>query len=171
MDRIPVDLEISPGGTPKTLVERAAELKREANRKANSRNDVNSRYDEVWCVFDIDEHPFVPDAKQQAQQHQIKVAISNPCFELWVLLHFQDQQAHIERGAVQHLCRQYLPGYSKRLPYEQLAPLYDQARRRAGDLAAWQATRGGEGSNPSTAVYKLTERIKTIAQKKQGISD
>ena len=37
---------------------------------------------EVWCVFDIDEHPKVLEASQQAMDNGLKVAISNRCFEL-----------------------------------------------------------------------------------------
>jgi hypothetical protein len=72
-------------------------------------NFSNCDYDEVWCVFDIDEHPFVPETKRQARDNEISTAISNPCFELWIRLHFQDRRAHIERAQVQHKCRRYLP--------------------------------------------------------------
>jgi hypothetical protein len=71
LDRSLVKLVLSPGGTPKTLVERAVDLKRAARREAKSKKDQNLDYDEVWCVFDIDEHPFLPDAKQQARDNQI----------------------------------------------------------------------------------------------------
>src|ERR1700674_3085350 len=70
------------GGTPKTLVDRAVEEK-----KRTARSQFG-RYDEVWCVFDFDEHPFIPEAKQKAQANGIRVAMSNPCFELWLMLHF-----------------------------------------------------------------------------------
>lgn len=92
-----VDVKISPGGVPKTLVERATEMKKAGEREANTKKDEYLRYDEVWCVFDIDDHPKIADARQQARDNGIDLAISNPCFELWVLLHFQDQRAHISR--------------------------------------------------------------------------
>jgi len=57
LDRSLVELEVISGGVPKTLVERAVAIKRAA------RKDPNLDYDEVWCAFDIDEHPFVPEAK------------------------------------------------------------------------------------------------------------
>jgi hypothetical protein len=155
-----IDLEIEPGGTPKTLVKRAAERKREADGKARKLKDDNQRYEEVWCVFDIDEHPLIPAAKDQARANGIEMAISNPCFELWALLHFQDQSAHIERRRVQHLCRQLMPGYEKRLDYEALSPKYPDALRRAEDLERWHESRDTVGANPSTTVYRLVERIK-----------
>jgi hypothetical protein len=116
----------------------------------------------VWCVFDIDEHPLIPEAKDQARANGIELAISNPCFELWALLHFQDKSAHIERGKVQLLCRQLMPGYEKKLNYEALRPRYPDALKRAEDLERWHDSRNTVGANPSTMVHRLIERI--IAQ-------
>jgi hypothetical protein len=90
-ERSLVELVIEAGGTPKTLVERAVALKKESKRQA--KKDPNLGYEHVWCVFDVDEHPYVAEAQQQARDNKIDVAISNPCFELWALLHFQDQHA------------------------------------------------------------------------------
>src|SRR5205809_3518584 len=52
------------GDTPKTLVERAVEQKKEAERQARRAKNDFLKYDEVWCVFDVDEHPHLADAKQ-----------------------------------------------------------------------------------------------------------
>lgn len=153
-----VEVELSPGGVPKTLVERAAEMKRDADAKATK--DENERYDEVWCVFDIDDHPKIDDAKQQARDNGIKLAISNPCFELWVLLHFQDQSAHISRAKLRTECRKHLPGYEKDLPTEKLDPHYDKAATRAQKLDEWQQQQGRKDANPSTGIYKLTKIIR-----------
>jgi hypothetical protein len=158
-----IELEIRPGGAPKDLVERAAVLKKESNREASRRADDNQKYEEVWCVFDIDEHPLIPEARDQARANGIDLAISNPCFELWALLHFQDQSAHIERGKVQHLCEQLMPGYEKELNYETLKPKYADALRRAGSLEKWHNSRDTAGANPSTTVYRLVERIMSQA--------
>ena len=113
-----VQIEIvRSGGVPKSIVERAVSMKREAQREAKARRDANLVYDEVWCVFDVDEHPHLAEALDQAQANAIHVALSNPCFELWILLHFEDQRAHIERHKLQSACRQHLPGYSKVAAY------------------------------------------------------
>lgn len=47
-------------------------------------------YDKIWCVFDVDipVNPNLNKAIQLAMQHKIKIALSNPCFEFWYLLHF-----------------------------------------------------------------------------------
>ena len=163
-ERIPIDLEISPGGVPVTLVHRAVELKRTAEKEARTRRDENLLYDQVWCVFDIDEHPGVPEAQEQARANGIDVAISNPCFELWMLLHFRDQRAHIDRAVVHRECAKHLPGYEKDVPFAKLHPNYVEAVRRAYELEAWQQSRGCEGSNPWTAIHKLTENIRSFGR-------
>jgi hypothetical protein len=164
LDRSLIDLELSPGGTPRTLVQRAVGLKRAAERLARNRRDTNLRYDEVWCVFDVDEHPFLAEAQQQANDNHVEVALSNPCFELWILLHFRDQWAFIDRAAVQRECREFLPDYEKNVPCDALYPLYPEAVRRAVELQRWQETRGPAAANPSTRVYVLTERIKDLGR-------
>lgn len=103
--------------SPRLLVERAAAKKREAQRDAKSRRDEFLAYDEVWCVFDVDEHPHLHDARQQARDNGIDLAVSNPCFELWALLHFQDHTAHIERADARRRLKRHLPGYEKALPF------------------------------------------------------
>jgi hypothetical protein len=107
----------------------------------------------------VDEHRLLPEAKQQARDNGIELAISNPCFELWALLHFRDQCKHIERGPLHHACGQYMPGYDKRLPTKILHPLLETALRRARDLEEWQKSRGNSGANPSTGVYRLMNQI------------
>src|SRR3954451_2941209 len=93
-----VDIEIDKaGGVPKTLVERAVAKKKDSKRAVSRDGDPNLLYDEIWCVFDVDEHPNLQDAKQQAKANGIELAISNPCFELWLHLHFKEQTASIER--------------------------------------------------------------------------
>jgi hypothetical protein len=159
-----IEVEISPGGTPRTLVQRAAEMKKAAEREA--RRDANLLFEEVWCVFDVDEHPFLPEAKQQARDNQIEVAISNPCFELWILLHFRDQRASIDRADLHRECREFLPGYEKAVPCDTLHAHYAEALQRALELAHWQETRGTPDANPSTGVHLLTERIKSFGSKR-----
>jgi hypothetical protein len=154
-----VELQIEPGGTPKTLVERAVEFKKAAERAAKTTKDENLKYDATWCVFDVDEHPYLAEAQQQARDNGISVAVSNPCFELWALLHFQDQRAHIDRREVRRLCQQHMPRYDKRLPCEVLLERYPAALRRSTALVEWHHTRDTDGENPSTGVHRLTEEI------------
>ncbi|MGB7758835.1 MAG: RloB family protein [Bryobacteraceae bacterium] len=163
-----IHLEIVPGGVPKSVVERAVQIKKESEREAELREDENLRFDSVWCVFDVDVHPFVIEAKQQAQANAINVAVSNPCFELWFLLHFQAQTAHIERQKVQHLCRKYMPGYEKTPDCDALRPHQASAIERATQIENWQQTRDSAGANPSTGVHRLIQQIQAACRRSAG---
>lgn len=160
----------SEGGAPKTLVERAAIRKKSSEEEARRARDENLKYDEVWCVFDIDEHPKIPDARQQARDNAINLAISNPCFELWLLLHFREQHAHVERKPITKLLRNHIPDYRKRVPFETLRDGYSEAVLRAQQLDKHHIDVGNEGDNPSTNVYLLTERIREFGRKSRSRS-
>jgi hypothetical protein len=106
----------------------------------------------------------VDEARQQARANGIKLAISNPCFELWALLHFQDQSADLSRQAARRQLKHHIPEYEKVLPFHRLASGYEQAVERAKDLDHRCETAGCPGGNPSTGVHALTERIRLGAQ-------
>ncbi len=74
---IRVDLEAS-GAVPLTLVNAAAEARTRTSRG-------QGEGDEVWCLFDVEwprNHPDLPEAKARADRRDVRLAISNPCFEL-----------------------------------------------------------------------------------------
>jgi hypothetical protein len=147
-------------GTPRTLVQRAAELKKTAAKEAKRTGDPDAEWDEVWRVFDIDEHPHVPEAREQAGANGIKLAVSNPNFELWALLHFQDQRSGQHRDRIRALLKKHLPDYVKTLPFDELIERLPAAEERAKKLCHWHHTRGTRESNPSTHVHLLVARIR-----------
>ena len=162
-----VEVEVLPEcGVPKSLVERAVERKKFARKEARRHSDPYLEYDEVWCVFDVDTHPNLPEAKQQAHDNGLNLAISNPCFELWILLHFQEQHAEQPHGAIQKAVRKYLQDFVKEVPYDRVQPHYEQAVTRAKALMEWQVRQGRPDGNPSTAVHKLTERIAELGKER-----
>lgn len=158
-----IELEIRPGGDPKLLVERAVQIKSKSDQLADRRADGFLTYDQVWCVFDVDQHERLSDALQHARDNEIRVAVSNPCFELWALLHFQDQTAHIDRRKLRRLCKKYMPQYDKELPSAILVELRSQAKGRAAQLDQWHENRGTIGANPSTGVYRLVAEIEAAS--------
>ena len=89
-----------PAGVPLTLVGRAKQRRDEADLAASRAGDDFLRYDEVWCVFDVDEHPHVVSAREGALAAGLRIAMSNPCFELWLLLHFADNPGMQPRPTV-----------------------------------------------------------------------
>jgi hypothetical protein len=152
---------LGPAGVPVTVVETAIAERQLADEEARRERDENLRWDQVWAVFDIDDHPNVAAAKQLALANDILLAVSNPCFELWALLHFADQRGHIARGKLRAVLQEHLPGYAKELLFAKMHAGYGDAVRRAQELddAATRADRAGR--NPTTSVYLLTEMIRT----------
>jgi hypothetical protein len=59
--------------------------------------DVRLAEDEYWAVFDVDHHDpkELSAAASVARQRGYGLAGSNPCFELWLLLHLTDDVATI----------------------------------------------------------------------------
>ena len=103
-------------------------------------------------------------AVERADAEQIELAISNPCFEYWFLLHFRESGAFFHNGheLLQEL-RQHIPAYAKNTDiFDQLYPLTDTALERAER----QYTRHPEREqdrypNPATTVYKLLNSLRT----------
>lgn len=147
-------------GAPRTLVRVAKERKREAEREARRQGDPALAYDQVWCVFDVDEHPNLGDALQMARDNGIHLAVSNPCFELWLLLHFRDSPGTRDRHDLQHLLRAYLVGYDKHLDFGDAAPGVCVADERTRRLDEHAERLDEPGSNPTTGMWRLTRYIR-----------
>ena len=89
-----------------TVVDRAVEKKRDEAKEA--RRGRGRASDEYWCVIDVDQHPKLGPAVEKAIANDIGVAVSNPCVELWFILHFQDQAAEIDRKRAQAISKELL---------------------------------------------------------------
>jgi hypothetical protein len=82
------------GSAPLTLVRRAVKLRKRSIAE-------NDEVDEVWCVFDVEwpksgqHHPNLREAVQLAEANGVHLAVSNPSFELWLILHFRKQSAFL----------------------------------------------------------------------------
>lgn len=72
------------GRDPKTLVERAADLKAKEDKEA--RRERFDSWESVWAVTDVDAVSMFA-AQQLARQEAVGLAVSNPCFEVWLIDH------------------------------------------------------------------------------------
>lgn len=72
------------GRDPKTLVERAADLKAKEDKEA--RRERFDSWESVWAVTDVDAFSMFA-AQQLARQEAVGLAVSNPCFEVWLIDH------------------------------------------------------------------------------------
>jgi hypothetical protein len=155
-----VTIEVaSEHGVPKTLVEHAKRYKEQAQAKANREGDDNLAYDSVWCVFDTDEHPRVGEAMEMARDNDICLAISNPCFELWLLLHFRDNPGAQLRDKINKKLIKHVPNYDKHVDYVTYSAGYPQAVARASRMDQDAENAHEPHRNPTTGVYKLTKLI------------
>lgn len=148
-------------GRPLQLVQEAVERKKEEARVA--RRGGGRAYDAIWCVFDVDDHPNFAQAVDLARRHDIRLAVSNPCIELWFILHFEDQTAFIDRKDAQRRAEELL-GCGRALTVDALDLLHercDEAIERALQLDEKHRLDGSpSGANPSSRVARLIEGIR-----------
>lgn len=146
-------------GVPLTLVRTAKQYKEETETRAKRERDDNLAYDSVWCVFDIDDHPHVGQAMEMARDNGIRLAISNPCIELWLLLHFRDNPGMQDRATIRRMLREYVPTYDKHVDFSIYAGGYSEAVKRAARMDQDAEEWNERHRNPTSGVYVLTEAI------------
>ncbi|MXZ30905.1 MAG: RloB domain-containing protein [Acidimicrobiia bacterium] len=157
-DRVTVAID-SVHGPPRKLVERAIRVRRDDLRESRRRDGDSKEY---WCIFDRDEHSKLDEALEMARDNEISAVLSTPCIELWFVLHFRNQRAHLETKQAKSASRKPLR-CAEALSSEALRELHDRfgdARRRARQLDGWHEANGSPPrSNPSSDVWRLIDRI------------
>ena len=153
---IRIDLNAS-GAVPLTLVNAAAEAR---DRNSQEQGEI----DQVWCLFDVEwpqNHPKLPEARAKAVVSDVRLAISNPCFELWLGLHFENRTAGLDNDAAGKLRRDHGKNSGKGLDGSEYMPRRADAAQRARALTAKHAGDGTEfpNDNPSSGMYLLLEAI------------
>lgn len=144
---------------PKKLVELAKARRDSAQRDARRASDDSLRYDEVWCVFDGDEHARLKAAVDQATAISIDLAVSNPCFEIWVLIHFQDQFSFISCDSANAGVKKHIPDYAKHVDFSKIEGKACEAIKRARKMEAIVRKNGKWFDNPSTSVWRLVTKL------------
>jgi hypothetical protein len=155
-----VDIRVETGhcgAVPKTLVATAVA----AHKRAI---DEEAEIDEFWCVFDVEwprNHPGLKTAVQQAQTNGINLAISNPCFELWLVLHFQDHTGWLDNTGACRLRSRLDGSASKSLDPATYMPLTAEAALRAAALETRHVRNGTDfpHDNPSSGMHRLIASV------------
>lgn len=143
---------------------------KEAKRQLRERGEIQA-YDEFWMLVDTDHH-FAPNhiagtirALKEASQAECFYAVSNPCFELWLLLHHEALPAGTSFASPQEVedrLRQVLGSYNKcSIQPERFT--FDGVRLAISRARALESN----PDNPSddwpedtgTRVYRLMERV------------
>ena len=157
-------------GTPYTIAKTAMERVRKSGLSARGRRKLDSyeQGDQVWAVFDRDEHPRFQEAVEICRQHGIGVGRSNPCFEIWLILHFEAFDKPVGRHKVQkkleELCPEYSSDKGKVLDCMKLVELMEAAEDKADAQLKSRELEGKPFGAPSTTVFNLTREIKKAAK-------
>ncbi|MCB2362357.1 RloB family protein [Clostridium estertheticum] len=130
-----------------------------------------STYSEVWVIFDKDDNIDFDEAIALAKKEDLNVAWSNECFELWLLLHFQDLKSAIPRDDYySKLSDHFKKGninkgiYDKNIKeiFDITFPFIDKAIQRSHNLIC-DCTLDRNSSptkmNPCTTVQDLVEEL------------
>lgn len=159
------------GTEPLQVVDYAERLFLNGNRaKAIDRRG----FDRVIAVFDRDDHatyhPALAKARALNLAHEnddgepvpFQAIASVPCFELWLLLHFEDVMAPVHRNEVYARLRTHLPGYDKGQSGQFAATraLLDTATARAVVRAA--KTTAHDGREPFTDMHTLVGTLMNL---------
>jgi hypothetical protein len=149
-----LSIEISPRhGVPYTLVDHAVEAIRDPD------------IDECWCLFDVEypgQHPNVRAAVDRARAvKNVNTAISNPCFEVWLVMHFQDVTTHFTTAQAESLSRKLDGRSGKGIDASAYTPRLGEAARRAEQLASRHLKNGTvfPDDNPSSSMFEFLKAI------------
>ena len=115
--------------------------------------------DPAWIVIDRDtwEEEELNQVFNDCKAQGYKMALSNPMFEYWLLLHFEDGNG-INGGNVKARLKTHLPNFSKsHVEVHKIKSGIDEAIRRAGQkdnppCEKWPLTTG-------TTVYRLVKEL------------
>jgi hypothetical protein len=128
--------------------------------------------DEVWCVFDVDESTtqILSDVYAHAKTKNIKIALSNPCFELWFLLHYKPIFSQISRQDVIKELKILIKGYKKdqninHLLKDKLSTAISNAKKLNEVHKKSSVPLISKESNPSTQVFELVKFIQELIKK------
>lgn len=168
--RVKVLVIPTPGNSGHSAPIHVVERLKEAKRLLKERGEIQA-YDEFWMLVDTDHH-FAPNhiagtiwALKQASQAEFFYAVSNPCFELWLLLHHEELSVGTTFASPQEVedrLRLVLGSYNKRSIQPDRFTL-DGARLAIARARALESN----PNNPSddwpaitgTRVYRLMERV------------
>lgn len=147
-------------GEPFGLVKAAIEHQARQQREGDG-------FDEVWCVFDVEcpaPHSSIDEAVRLAQENGIKCGITNPCFELWLVLHFTDHHGWLTTDQACERLMSLPCGYDRRgksFNYAECRGNQEVAASRATALAAkFDEMAPLRTRNPWTSVHMLLNDLK-----------
>lgn len=123
-------------------------------------------FDEVWVVVDVDTHERLPEALSLARRNKVLMVVTNPCFEVWLLWHYQDCRAPQTSKSLRRALRKeghhdekHLPN---RFPFERWADAVERA-------LSCNVEHSKVGENPSSAMPALIKALQGCPSAKGGV--
>jgi hypothetical protein len=134
-------------------------------------------YDQVYCVFDVDGHSKLEatlaqissDNQSQKNCKNIVSIISDPCFEYWLLLHFDPVTKPISSQDLEKKLKKYLTGYTKKTA--DYKNLYNEFLKDKTSIAikhskqTFKNAKAERRQNPSTNLHVVIEALLKEVQK------
>lgn len=123
--------------------------------------------DQFWIVLDKDRWKevnltLIQSEIRRIKRYNLRLAISNPCFEIWLYLHICDINSRLSNcKAAERMLRKELGVYNKSNPDMSIfCPRVDAAINRAENLdtnkkSPWPL-------NPGSRIYMLIKEIKNL---------
>ncbi|ARW47388.1 RloB family protein [Acetobacter pasteurianus] len=154
---------IKKSGSPDNIVKECLVKKNYLATKAAS----YEKNDEIWAVFDKDDFDSFEQAVETCRLKNIRVGFSNPCFELWLVLHKKNYTKESNTKEIQKECEKLYPGYlenGKTLNFDKIIKNLHEAENRASSLRQHhKEEEEKEYISPSTSLDKLTSRIRRLS--------
>lgn len=123
------------------------------------RDKPRSLRDKVFLIYDLDVK--VVNKKLEAIKNATLLG-SNPCLELWFVLHFQNQSAYCSSKNSLIFLTTYWKNYKK----GKLLLSHQQDLLLKQKAAVERAKKGKVHENPSSTVYYIIEELEKIRQEK-----
>nr|WP_239514183.1 RloB family protein [Streptosporangium sp. 'caverna'] len=151
--------------TPSDLLIQAVKLLEKKRHEDSKAGLPQSMQTQVWCIFDHDgrDQNELNSLLTRAKNCGVEIAFSNPCFEVWRLLHLKSVN-----GAFGGVCGQVarrlpqefyqVPGGIKHVVSEQISDRFAIAWKRALEMNAQHPEHLALPSrDPYTNVYRFVE--------------
>lgn len=136
----------------------------------NQFRDRSKAFDQIFAVFDRDEHRTYHDAlracpnttlfNDEKRRVELLAVPSNPCFEFWLLLHYEDVHHLFHRDEIYRKLKQHIPDYEKALvgTFERTQPALQNAINHAKRLQV-QYRPENDTEGPYTNVDAVVELL------------
>lgn len=153
-----------PGVDAKTLLEYAREIKNGGYPRTRARSNFTEKYNRVYVVCDV-ETPHesatsrkIPEARDIARGNDIQLILSNPCVEVWFLLHWGGVGPLIDGTEAKSRMKGHVVGYgNNRVGYDALLANETDAITRAEQL--FSTHNRDPMANPTTQMHLLIREL------------